>query len=99
MTNKEKLEIIDKSLDKHYNTLGIVANADKEIISEDLARPLEKLTQSIYNLESTKLLLEPISNSPTIYECCNCGKQIECYGEFIKGECLKCGYALVKKGG
>lgn len=97
MTNKEKLEIIDKALDELYK---ILQNGVKIFVTEIRgvnANFPKDITQSIYNLEATKLLLEPLPNLPTIYECCNCGKQIECYGEFIKGECLKCGCALVKK--
>lgn len=89
MTNKEKLEIIDKVLEMLYEELS-----DLENFTTDAQ---ENITQAIYNLESTKLLLEPLSNTPTIYECVNCGKQIECYGEFVNDECLKCGHALIEK--
>lgn len=94
MTNKEKLEIIDKALNVCYETINIDFH---KMIPREKATDFKEITQAIYNLESTKLLLEPISNTPTIYECANCGKQIECYGEFINGECLSCGYGFVKK--
>jgi hypothetical protein len=57
MTNKEKLEIIDKKLDELYWALNT------EITKDLLLSDYRNLTQSIYNLESTKLLLEPIENN------------------------------------
>lgn len=53
MTNKEKLEIIDKALNVCYETITII---EKVTYFKDI-------TQAIYNLESTKLLLEPIENN------------------------------------
>ena len=55
MTNKEKLEIIDKKLETLYEEL-----ADLENFTTDAQH---NITQAIYNLESTKLLLEPIENN------------------------------------
>ena len=53
MTNKEKLEIIDKQLDLWYKILK----------AETLDGRANIISQTIYNLESTKLLLEPIENN------------------------------------
>lgn len=53
MTNEEKLKIIDKQLDLWYKIL-------KEETLDDRANVI---SQAIYNLESTKLLLEPIENN------------------------------------
>jgi hypothetical protein len=53
MTNKEKLETINKALDVCYGTITII---EKVTYFKDI-------TQAIYNLESTKLLLEPIENN------------------------------------
>ena len=53
MTNKEKLEIINKQLDLWYKVLKVETLDDRSNI----------ISQTIYNLESTKLLLEPIENN------------------------------------
>ena len=55
MTNKEKLEIIDKKLESLYEELTYLEHYTKEAQNN--------ITQTIYNLESTKLLLEPIENN------------------------------------
>lgn len=60
MTNKEKLEVIDKVLDGCYETINI--NFSKTI-SKGITTNFKDITQAIYNLESTKLLLEPIENN------------------------------------
>lgn len=52
MTNKEKLEIIDKRLNVLYVKLENLHASEVQ----------KNITQAIYNLESTKLLLEPIEN-------------------------------------
>ena len=56
MTNKEKLEIIDKKLEMLYEELS-----DLENFTSDAQK---NITQAIYNLESTKLLLEEIECKP-----------------------------------
>ena len=55
MTNKEKLEIIDKALENLYEEIKRIDNYTTD--------GQNNITQAIYNLESTKLLLEPIENN------------------------------------
>lgn len=55
MTNKEKLEIINKALENLYEEL--------EELDDYVTVAQNNITQAIYNLESTKLLLEPIENN------------------------------------
>lgn len=55
MTNKEKLEIIDEQLEMLYEELADLVNFP--------TTEQHNITQAIYNLESTKLLLEPIENN------------------------------------
>lgn len=50
MTNKEKLEIIDEQLEMLYEELADLVNCPTAV--------QHNITQAIYNLESTKLLLE-----------------------------------------
>lgn len=50
MTNKEKLEIIDKKLEMLYEELDDLKNYTSDA--------QKNITQAIYNLESTRLLLE-----------------------------------------
>ena len=89
MTNKEKLEIIDKQLNLWYKILE----------QETLDYKANVISQSIYNLESTKLLLEPIEKEEhyEIYECPECHREQHIYGEFISGKCLYCNKDFVKK--
>lgn len=55
MSNKEKLEIINKKLEILYKELSILEHLTSDVQND--------ITQAIYNLESTKLLLEPIENN------------------------------------
>lgn len=55
MTNKEKLEIIDKALENLYEEIKRIDNYTTDAQNN--------ISQAIYNLESTKLLLEPIENN------------------------------------
>lgn len=55
MTNKEKLEIIDKQLEMLYEKLSFLESYTTDAQNN--------ISQAIYNLESTKLLLEPIENN------------------------------------
>ena len=55
MTNKEKLEIIDKALENLYEEIKRIDNYTTDA-QNNIAR-------TIYNLESIKLLLEPIENN------------------------------------
>lgn len=57
MTNKEKLEIIDKKLNGLYKEL-------EDLESFTTFNAQHNITQAIYNLESTKLLLEEIDCQP-----------------------------------
>ena len=54
MTNKEKLEIIEKKLNVLYVKLENLHASEVQ----------KNITQAIYNLESTKLLLEEIDCQP-----------------------------------
>ena len=60
MTDKEKIEIIDKALGVCYETINIGVH---KIIPKEIATNFKDITRAIYNLESTKLLLEPIENN------------------------------------
>ena len=94
MTNKEKLEIINKKLEMLYEELN-----DLEDFTTDAQH---NITQAIYNLESSKLLLEPIENNlgldkPTTYMCPKCKKEVNVYGKLLSGMCYDCNHKLVKK--
>lgn len=102
MTNEEKLEIINKVLNVCYETINLNIHNNK-LIPKELTTNFKDITQAIYNLESTRLLLEPIENNlfeeekPTTYICPKCNKEVDVYGNFISGMCYDCNKKLVKK--
>lgn len=105
MTNKEKLEIIDKKLDELFEFLN------KNVAIDLLLNDYKQLTQAIHNLNNLETLKinvlsdyekeeenkQTLITPSTTYICPKCKKEVIVYGKFLSGMCYDCNHKLVKK--